>query len=178
METERLLLRNWQDSDAAALYELCCDEAMRRSGIPVWDNVEACRDAIGFMKDDTGRKVLEDRITGDFAGYASLGGMNRYDGYMELEYAIAKAYRGRGYAAEAVKGMLACGFCKMGLEVIAAWVRSHNEGSVRVLEKCGFILEGRLRRHARDKSDTLCYSVLREEWERMGVKPHGTCGKN
>ena len=52
METERLLLRNWQDSDAAALYELCCDEAMRRSGIPVWDSVEACRDAIGFMKDD------------------------------------------------------------------------------------------------------------------------------
>ena len=25
--------------------------------------------------------------------------------------------------------------------------------------------ERRLRKHARDKSDTLCYSLLREEWE-------------
>ena len=63
--------------------------------------------------------------------------MNRYDGYMEMEYAIA------------------------------AWVRSHNKESIRVLEKCSFTFEGRLRKHARNKSDTLCYSILREEWERI-----------
>lgn len=43
----------------------------------------------------------------------------------------------------------------------------HNKESIRVLEKCSFTFEGRLRKHARDKSDTLCYSVLREEWERL-----------
>lgn len=37
--------------------------------------------------------------------------------------------------------------------------------NAHVLLKCSFTLEGRLRRHARDKSDTLCYSILKEEWE-------------
>ena len=32
----------------------------------------------------------------------------------------------------------------------------------------GFLLElVRIRKHARDKSDTICYSMLREEWERI-----------
>ena len=82
---------------------------------------------------------------------------------MELEYAIAADYRNRGYATEALRRMVDYGFSEFDLEVIAAWVRSHNTGSVRVLEKCAFKLEGRLRRHARDRSDTLCYSILREE---------------
>lgn len=36
---------------------------------------------------------------------------------------------------------------------------------IRVLEKCSFTFEGRLRKRARDKSDTLCYSILRENCE-------------
>ena len=91
--------------------------------------------------------------------------MNRYEGYAELEYAIAADYRNRGLATEAVKRMVDYGFSELGLEVIAAWVRSHNAESIRVLKKCAFTLEGRLRKHARDRSDTLCYSALREEWE-------------
>ncbi len=62
------------------------------------------------------------------------------------------------------QSMLEHGFYEMNASVIAAWVRSHNESSVHVLEKCSFVLEGRLRKHARDKSDTLCYSILKEEW--------------
>lgn len=30
METKDLILRNWQDSDAEALYEMCLDEAIRK----------------------------------------------------------------------------------------------------------------------------------------------------
>ena len=106
--------------------------------------------------------------------------MNRYDGYMEMEYAIAAEYRNKGYATQAVKQMLDYGFKEMNLSVIAAWVRSHNWKSIqediralptvkdyndkyesmRVLEKCSFTLEGKLRKHARDKNDTICYSIL------------------
>lgn len=70
-----------------------------------------------------------------------------------------------GKITEAVKQMLDYGFKEMNLFVVTAWVRSHNQASISVLEKCSFTFEGRLRRHARDKSDTLCYSILREEWE-------------
>ena len=33
METNDLLLRNWQDTDAEPLYKLCLDPALRASGI-------------------------------------------------------------------------------------------------------------------------------------------------
>lgn len=33
METKDLLLRNWQDTDAEPLYEMCLDPALRASGI-------------------------------------------------------------------------------------------------------------------------------------------------
>ena len=73
-------------------------------------------------------------------------------------------YRRNGFGAEAVRGMLDFGFRKLDLSVIAAWVHAANIKSARVLEKCGFTLEGRLRRHGRDRGDTLCYSILSEEF--------------
>ena len=162
-----LILRNWQECDAKALYEMCCDESLRKSGIHFYASIIESQYAIHSWKNNKGFKVIADRRNDSFIGFISLGDMNRYDSYMEMEYAIAAEYRNKGYATQAIKQMLDYGFKEMNLSVIAAWVRSHNQGSMRVLEKCSFTLEGKLRKHARDKSDTMCYSILREEWERI-----------
>ena len=164
IETEHLILRNWQQKDADALFQICQDEALRRSGVEYFDSVRDARKAIRCRAEDCRFKAVVFRESGNLIGFISLGDMNRYDGYAELEYAISAEYRNRGYATEAVKRMVDYGFSALNLTVIAAWVRSHNAGSVRVLEKCGFSFEGRLRKHARDQSDTLCYSILRNEW--------------
>ena len=97
-------------------------------------------------------------------GMISLEDMNRYPQYKELEYAIAAQERGNGYAVEAVEAMLRYAFLQRDISVVAAWVRAFNQPSVRVLQRCRFTHEGTLRRHARDKGDTLCYSILKEEW--------------
>lgn len=93
-----------------------------------------------------------------------LAHLNRYPQYKELEYAIAAQERGNGYAVEAVEAMLRYAFLQRDISVVAAWVRAFNQPSVRVLQRCRFTYEGTLRRHARDKGDTLCYSILKEEW--------------
>jgi len=165
METKDLILRNWQDSDAKALYEMCLDEALRKSGIDFYNSITDSRNTIQCWKNSRGFKVIADKKNDNFIGFISLGDMNRYDGYMEIEYAIAPRYRNNGCAVQAVKKMLEYGFKEMNLSAVAAWVRSHNKESIRVLEKCSFTFECRLRKHARDQSDTLCYSILREEWE-------------
>ena len=170
METKDLILRNWRDSDAKALYEMCLDEALRKSGIDFYNSITDSQSAIQCWMNDSGFKVIADKRNDNFIGFISLGGMNRYDGYMEIEYAIAAPYRNNGYAIQAVKRMLDYGFKEMNLSVIAAWVRSHNRASISVLDKCSFTFEGRLRKHARDKSDTLCYSILKEDWERKICK--------
>ena len=167
MEAKDLILRNWQESDAKALYEMCCDESFRKSGIHCYASVIESQNAIRSWKNNNGFKVISDRKNGSFIGFICLADMDRYDGYMEMDYAIAAGYRNKGYATQAVKQMLDYGFKEMNLSVIAAWVRSHNHGSMRVLEKCSFTLEGKLKKHARDKSDTMCYSILSEDWERI-----------
>ena len=165
IETEHLILRNWQESDAAALYQICRDETLRKSGTAFFESVQDAVAAIRSRAEDDRFKAVIHRESAELIGFISLGDMNRYDGYAELEYAIAADYRNRGLATEAVKRMVDYGFSELNLAVIAAWVRSYNTESVRVLEKCAFTLEGRLRKHARDHSDTLCYSVLKEAWE-------------
>lgn len=166
VNTPNLILRSWQESDADVLYELCQDEAFGHSGLWAYPSPDACREAIARMKAEPGSRAIVSRENGKVIGLIGLADMNRYDGYMELEYAVEKNCRGRGYASEAVRCMVDYGFGALGLLVIAAWVRSHNQASCRVLEKCGFTFEGRLKKHARDGSDTLCYSILREEWEK------------
>ncbi len=163
IETTHLILRNWHLNDATALYQICKDEELRRSGVGYVESVQEAENAIGFWAKEDRFKAIIHRENGELIGFVCLGDMNRYKGYVELEYAIAADYRNRGYATEALRRMVDYGFSELDLEVIAAWVRSHNTGSTRVLEKCGFKLEGRLRKHARDRSDTLCYSILREE---------------
>lgn len=165
METKDLFLHAWQECDVDALYELCQDSEMKKNGISYFDSKEECLDLIRAWEKEPGFRAIISKESNELVGFISLGDMNRYEGYYELEYGIGAKFRKKGYATQAVKCMLEYGFGGLNASAIAAWVRSHNDSSVHVLEKCSFTLEGRLRKHARDKSDTLCYSILREEWE-------------
>ncbi len=171
IETNNLILRNWQETDAPALYRIYRDDTLRKNGIASFETIQSAQETLLSWTKDCRFKAVIHRESGELIGFISLGDMNRYKGYAELEYAIAADYRNRGYATEAVKCMVDYGFSKLGLAVIAAWVRSHNTESLRVLEKSGFVFEGRLRKHARDQSDTLCYSMLQEEWEDKQKEP-------
>ena len=167
MGSRSIILRAPHESDAQDLYEMCLDPAHQNSGLHTFPSLSECREAIRQWAVSDGFKVIADATTHALIGSISLGGMDRYEGYMELEFAIAAQHRGKGFCTEAVRRMLDYGFTDMNAQVIAAWVRSHNLACVRVLEKSGLTQEGRLRRHARDGSDTLCYSILKEEWEEM-----------
>ena len=142
MEAKDLILRNWQEHDAKDLYEMCGDKILRKSGIHFYASVIESQNAIHYWKNNRGFKVITDKRNDSFIGFISLGDMNRYDGYMEMEYAIAAEYRHKGYATQAVKQMLDYGFKEMNLSVIAAWVRSHNQESIRVLENVHLLWKG------------------------------------
>ena len=83
-ETENLLLRNWQKSDAAALYQMCRDETLRRSGAAFFESIHDAEEAIRFWEKDSRFKAIIHRESGESIGFISLGDMNRYEGYMEL----------------------------------------------------------------------------------------------
>ena len=66
----------------------------------------------------------------------------------ELGYWVAEPCWGQGIATLAVGRLCRLAF-DAGFEKLTAWVVTSNQGSVRVLEKNGFALEGRHPRHYR-----------------------------
>lgn len=164
IETNRLLLRCWQDDDAEGLYKICLDPRLQLSGVSSYSDIEESRNAIYSWKKNPEMRAVIHKDERRLIGFILFGDMNRYAQYKELEYAIIASHRNYGYATEAIMAMLEYMFSERDTSVVAAWVRSFNTESVRVLEKCHFTYEGTLRKHARDKGNTLCYSVLKEEW--------------
>jgi ribosomal-protein-alanine N-acetyltransferase len=65
----------------------------------------------------------------------------------EIAYDIAPAHWGRGIATACCKALVGWGFDERGYQRIQATAVQGNVASVRVLQKCGFELEGRLRQY-------------------------------
>jgi RimJ/RimL family protein N-acetyltransferase len=79
-----------------------------------------------------------------------------------------RAYWGRGYGREAVGLLLDYAFDLRHLQRVWLTVNATNERAIRCYAACGFVEEGRLRRHVwlRGKYDDLVtMGILREEWE-------------
>ena len=74
-------------------------------------------------------------------GWGGFKGPPR-DGAIELGYAIAPAWRGRGLATAAVGELVRDAFAEPGVRSILAHTRPEPGASARVLEKCGFANEG------------------------------------
>lgn len=164
IKTKRLLLRCWKDDDAEQLYTICLDPKLQRSGVTSFNNIDESRSYIRYWKNNPEMRAVIHKKDQRLIGWIALEDMNRYDEYKELEYAIASDYRNNGYATEALMAMLQYAFSERDISVVAAWIRAFNKESAHVLEKCHFTYEGTLRKHARDKGDTVCYSILKEEW--------------
>jgi RimJ/RimL family protein N-acetyltransferase len=56
--------------------------------------------------------------------------------------------RGKGYGTIARRLLIEYAFEKLGLMRLYVFVLADNQASIRMNEKCGFVLEGRLRKHA------------------------------
>jgi [ribosomal protein S5]-alanine N-acetyltransferase len=65
----------------------------------------------------------------------------------EIGYWLAKPYWGQGIMTAVVRKACEVAFAEFGLVKIVAHVFAENAASARVLEKCGFVQEGYLRKH-------------------------------
>lgn len=75
-------------------------------------------------------------------------GLHHLDGgseCAEVGYWLGKPFRGHGYATEAVSILVRAGFERLRLHRIEALVLPRNLASRRVLSRCGFRYEGRIR---------------------------------
>ncbi|MGU3414060.1 GNAT family N-acetyltransferase [Enterobacteriaceae bacterium C34A] len=59
----------------------------------------------------------------------------------DIGYALLPQAQGKGFAQEAVSAVCEHGFSSLGLSAVNAWVLAENSGSIRLLEKLGFMRE-------------------------------------
>lgn len=110
--------------------------------------------------------AIEDISTGDYAGGLSLNGVDSDNESAGFRIDLIATYRGRGYGPEATRLILRYAFDEIGLHRVQLEVFWYNERALRSYEKCGFVLEGRMREALRWDGhwhDTLVMGVLRSE---------------
>lgn len=165
------VLRSWRIDDAAALVEAANNRNVSMNLRDMFPHPYTRADAEGYLAVAAVGEQAERRFCIEVDGRA-VGGIglhpqadvNRLTA--ELGYWLAEPFWGRGIMSGAVPAMVAHGFKTLPLERIEAFVFANNPASARVLEKCGFTLEGRMRRNViKDGQvlDSLVYSILREE---------------
>lgn len=85
----------------------------------------------------------------------------------EIAYIINPDFWGKGTATEVAKLLVEFGFKSLHLHRIYATCDPRNSGSIKVLEKAGMTLEGRMREDLLIKDgwrDSLLYSILEQEF--------------
>jgi len=107
--------------------------------------------------------------TDEHIGNVYLRNIDWVGRHAELHILIGSAaQRGKGYGKEAIELALAHAFNDLGLERIYLFVLASNETAQRLYRKCGFIEEGRLRKHAYKQGefiDVIVMGLLKSEWK-------------
>jgi RimJ/RimL family protein N-acetyltransferase len=164
IETTRLTLRPFQDTDIDPLYEIQRDpEAMRYTFCtPSREESERRLRAYADLVEELGYAPWTVILKSE-SHIIGWGGLNvdPFDpGWgVEVAYFFHPAYWGRGFATELVQESLRQGFTQHALETIGAFAHRDNVGSIRVLEKCGFRFTGFEPQLNRNR-----YRIDRKEW--------------
>ncbi len=151
LEGESICFKPLSINDAKDIHEYASDtDVSRFIGWPLMDTVSDTRKHIEEMleREAAGTHLYATVIlksTNEVIGTALVFNFEWQDKHAEIGYVFHKRHWGRGYCTQTVALMSDFAFESLKLHRIHARVAHANIGSVRVLEKNGFKLEGRLR---------------------------------
>jgi RimJ/RimL family protein N-acetyltransferase len=181
LETDRLVLRRFIESDVDDLVELDADPDVMRfvSGGPPTRREEFENDLmpryLWYYEQFAGYGFWAaiERSTGDFIGWFHFRpAESSPSDEPELGYRLRKSFWGKGYASEGARALICKGFAELGVRRVVADTMVVNAASRHVLEKCGLTvvriffppwpvpIEG-------DEHGHVEYALSREEWERL-----------
>lgn len=173
IETERLILRSLQVSDAARIEQLAGDYDVAKTtlNIPYPYPNGAAEPFINNMleAEKNGRVVIFaicEKSSEDLIGIININ-LSALHNRGELAYWVGKPYWRKGYGTEAAQVLLSYGFEQLELHKIFAEAYISNPGSWRIMEKIGLVYEGTLKQHVcrfGQYYDLAFYGLLREEY--------------
>lgn len=143
-----------------------------------WDGPSHAQELHDWWKQSVLRSPLDfrlsldiaviERASGRYIGGVSLRPVDSDPRILDIGYAFAVAFHGKGYATEAVGTLVDEAFSKRGAERIFGNAFVGNDGSRRVMEKLGFVYEGTQRRCVYKRGvwlDQWMIAITRPDWE-------------
>lgn len=174
LQTARLRLREIVTDDADALFSIHGDpERMKWFGNdPLVDRDAALALVRTFaswrdMPNPGTRWGIDVFDRPGLSGTCGLFRWNKNWRSCTLGYELSREVEGQGYMFEALCAAVAWGWAQMDLNRIEAVVHPDNAGSIALLERLGFVLEGRLRQAGYwggDFHDMYQYALLKQDW--------------
>jgi ribosomal-protein-alanine N-acetyltransferase len=150
IETERLILREITPDDAAFIHALLTDpEFLAQIGDRGVTTLADARVAVAerympsYARHGFGMWLVEGKAEGARLGMAGLVQRDGLD-HVDVGYAFLPPARGRGYATEAVRGVMAWADAR-GIAPVVAIVSPENARSIAVLDAIGLVPDRRMR---------------------------------
>jgi RimJ/RimL family protein N-acetyltransferase len=175
LETERLVLRPFEQGDLAALNEIHGDEA---NALYLYNDARTREQVEELIE----RKVAGSsiraegdwlsaaavlRTTGDVVCDLVLHWASEAHRQGEIGFIAHPAHHGRGYTTEAARPLLGFAFETLGLHRVVGRLEPRNVASARVLEKLGMRREAHFVENEWVKGEwqsELVYAMLAREW--------------
>lgn len=148
IETERLLLRPFRESDAEAFFECCQNPNIgNNAGWKPHGSLEESQEILrSVFISQSGIWAIILKEDGRLIGSVGIIPDPKRENPQArmLGYWLDESHWGKGYMTEAVQSVLDYGFNTLQLNLITANCYPHNERSQQVLKRHGFIYEGTL----------------------------------
>ncbi|MEU8302666.1 GNAT family N-acetyltransferase [Actinomadura sp. NPDC048955] len=137
LTTDRLVLRPWTPGEIATVLSGdrlagWADDFPAEGDLAIAGFIAENPSALG----EHGQRLIIERSTGLVAGAVGLF-WPPADGAVEFGYGVVPSRRGRGYATEAARAIVAFALAAPGVDRVVATVELSNPASARVLENAG-----------------------------------------
>jgi RimJ/RimL family protein N-acetyltransferase len=169
IETKRLILRTWRESDIAPNTAMLSDPETARyitpDGKPVTSELNGWRNATIMMGHwalhGYGMFVVEEKASSKYVGRVGPWYPPTWPGF-EVGWGIAKEFRGKGYASEATRASIDWVFENLAVDRIVHTIKPDNTASQSVARWLGAVVDGQ----AEVFGNTVdVWVTTRERWE-------------
>ncbi len=147
IETERLILRDFLETDQADLFEMDSDPEVHRylgnRPVKTSDEIKPVIEMVRqqYLDNQIGRWIMVEKATGNVLGWAGLkyirNTMNSTTNFYDVGYRLKQKHWGQGFATEAAKAALEFGFNELNLKEIIGITAIENQASANILKKIG-----------------------------------------
>ena len=144
LQTQRLILRDWQPTDIEHFAQMNADaEVMkyfpatlsRQESEGLFERIQNHHQTHGF-----GWWAVEEQGTGTFIGFIGLSVPTfqaHFTPAVEVGWRLARAFWGKGYATEGARKAISYGFEVIGLTEIVSFTAQSNLRSIAVMKRLG-----------------------------------------